>query len=246
MHYQERMATKCIYLLPRLGFATLVSVGCSSGSSEVPVAGGGGGGGGTSASGGSGGTGSAVGTPASHWTLTGTVTFPASESASNLALIATVDPLSYRATNYASDPVPLSLAGSPPTASFTMSIDTTRVTTSLVQPILHIIVFQDKNANQTWEFGEKSRSTVPATVTSSLWCDGTGCANSTDFLYIPAGVSETSDKGTITINVAGWYSFTGCSDYICAKLITEANSTLTDGQLVYSYYDNSPIVPSQP
>lgn len=176
---------------------------------------------------------------AQQWTLSGVLQFPEKEVASNLKLVATANRLSYSKNAFASAPVPLVLSGTPPTATFRLSIDS-RLPTISVATGISLMVFQDDNGNDVNDPGEKSRS-VNANTGCAVWCGGLAdCTPSAAFLHSTKGSSGTGANGAFTINTTGWYYQQGCRDYSCAKLVT-AGSELTGSVLVYSYYNNAPI-----
>src|SRR5690349_117723 len=71
--------------------------------------------------------GQVAGAPVNAWLLSGTITLPVNETAPHLKLVV-ADDINSGPSNYANDPVALSPTGSPPVATFSVAVDTTRLT----------------------------------------------------------------------------------------------------------------------
>lgn len=182
---------------------------------------------------------------AEQWNLSGIFQFPDKENATNLKIVVTADPLSRSVNSFASKPAHLILNGTPPTATFSLEIDThlPKVVSALNK--IDVMVFQDKNGNDSNDVGEEIRF-VNANTGCTVWCgDLPQCTPSASFIFIPKGSSGTGTNGTYTINTTGWYYQQGCRDDGCAKLIS-SGSTLAGAVLTYSYYNNAPILEQQP
>jgi hypothetical protein len=183
--------------------------------------------------------------PSATWEVRGTLQFPADEVAAGLKLVATTDMNAHSATTYASDPIPLTLSGAPPVATFSLAIDATKLGTLTGPKIFELVIFQDVNGSGVNDFSEGVRQLMPADASSGIWCDGVSCGGGgADFLRILAGTTGTgADGSSYAIATTGWYYTKGCANYSCAHLISTNNALLTGAKLAYSYSENAAIVP---
>lgn len=177
-------------------------------------------------------------TPANKWTLNGVFQFPANETATNLKLVATTDSTRHDTSAYVSDPITLTLTGTPPTATFQFSIDTTR----LASPTnFSFELWHDVDGDDIHDISEARRGVDPSPG-CTVWCDAGTCNNVAYFQYVTKGNSGTSSTdGSWTINTTGWYYDKGCGNHACAQLVT---GPLTGAKLTYDEYNTSAITPA--
>ena len=186
-------------------------------------------------------TDSPTNTPADAWTLSGTFHFPANETATDLYLVVTADATKNDASAYVSDPVALTLSGTPPTADFELSIDTTWLGTITGTKIVTMQLFQDLDGDGVHDVSEAYRG-VNAVMGSNIWCNVSGCSPTPAFQRLLKGTSGYSSVyGSYTIDTTGWYYNQGCDSNACAQLII---GSLTGAELSYDEYNTSAITPA--
>jgi hypothetical protein len=177
---------------------------------------------------------------ATSWTLAGTLTFPADETADQLVLVATTNETLYSASTYASTALALTYSGSPPVATFSLPIDTTRLGPLTGDAIMGLVVFRDVNGNGVNDPGEPLRQIGALDASSAVFGDGTQFNVDADFQYIAFGESGSGAGGSFDITVPGWYTST-CMTLACGTLIDTAHTMLSGVKLSFLYYDTSPI-----
>lgn len=179
--------------------------------------------------------------PVDAWTLSGTLQFPANETATNLKLVATADSTQNNTSAYVSDPVTLTLSGTPPTATFELSIDTTRLGTLTGTKSFDMELWQDVDGDGVHDISEARRGVNPVPG-SKVWCNESGCSNTAYFQRLQEGSSGNSSvDGSYTITTTGWYYDQGCASHACAQLVT---GLLTGAKLTYDEYNTSAIIPA--
>jgi hypothetical protein len=177
-------------------------------------------------------------TPAASWTVSGTIDFPANESATKLKLVATADILKNDASAFASDPVALVLSGSPPTATFTLAVDPTRPAAPTASISLEL--WNDADDDGVHDVLEARRGT-DAAPGSTVWCDANGCSHLALFSRLADGArGYSSVYGDWEITITGWYTYGSCGMQACAQLIT---GPFTGARLKYDEYNTGAITP---
>jgi hypothetical protein len=195
--------------------ATASGSGSSTGSSSATT---------TTGASSSGSGGGQASTPATAWTVSGVLQLKSYDPMTQLKLVATLDDASFSASSYAGAPVAVTLTGSPPSASFTLPIDTTKLAKPNGPGIISLVVFQDTNDNGVNDIGEAILTLRPM-IGSAVWCNGTGCELGAYFQHANQGDSGTSSNGSYTIDVSGWYA-SKCSGFTCPWLVSSADMTL--------------------
>lgn len=168
------------------------------------------------------------------WSVTGTIEFPAGETASNLKLIATRDIVDFSGDKILSDAVPLALTGSPPMANFQLNIDASTLQLTS-RSALELFVFQDIDDDGINDNGEALRSLSPTDSSCAVWGNGANFSSRAFFWYRTAGSTNTP--------VTGWY-YPSCNpDNACLTLITDSNQSLMGAKISYALIDETPIQP---
>lgn len=176
-----------------------------------------------------------AGVPADAWTLSGTVEFPAAETATQLKLVASSDPTRNDTSAFVSDPVPLTLSGTPPTATFSLAIDTAGTNASV-----SLMVWRDVDDDGMHDVLEPMRGMDPVPG-SDVWCDADRCPPVAVFSHLTKGQSGYSSvDGSWSIATTGWYWDRGCGSHACAQLVV---GSLSGARIGYWEYGTGAIVP---
>ena len=168
------------------------------------------------------------------WTVSGTVTFPTGETATNLKVVASRNSTYPLPGSELSNVVLVSPTGTPAMANFQLNIDVTDLDTeSYTGAILYL--YEDINNDNDLDIaqGELYRKLKVVDITDGVWSDGNTTATYASFGYFIAGTVYEVNSNSYTIQETGWYYSNCDSTFACQNLISSENNVFQNAKLTY-------------
>jgi hypothetical protein len=173
-------------------------------------------------------------TSAAAWTISGRITLPAGEAASNIKVMASYDILDKTGVTYVSPVVSLSASGSPGAASFSLALDMSAVPSG--ERIVFLYAFADDDGDGISDTLERWEALRPLDASCAVWGNGTGYAGNAVFVHWNKGDTAMGTSGgsswSFEAAVTGWY-FSNCSNDSCLQLVSTADTDLTGANVTY-------------